>query len=300
MNKIFVILAVVLVALFLILAGLEISGKTNFFTQTGYDQDFPDQHDLTDDQMISDDSPDFTSLTGVTWVVKDLNGQIVMERPTMTLEFNDDDTVSGSDGCNSYGTTYTFPESESEEGEAVNLLSISPEIVSTLMACLEEGVMEQGASYLEALTKVTSYAIQQDFGVTRLVLYEDGATLITLEAVSNDLFPSDWEVTGYNNGNEAVVSPIQSNIPTISLSPSGEISGFTGCNSYGGDYWSTDAEISISNLAHTEMACLEEGAMEQEAKFLAALENSQTWEVSLDSLSLRSLDGQQMISAVRK
>lgn len=300
MNKIIAISAVVLIILIMILVGLEISGKINFFTQTGYDQDFSDQYGLADDLMISNDSPDFTGLFGVTWVVKDLNGQIAMENPTMTLEFNDDGTVFGSDGCNSYRTTYTFLESESEEGEAANFINISPEIASTLMACLEEGTMDQAASYLEALTQVTSYAIQQESGLTKLLLFEDGVTLITLEAKSNDLFPSDWEVTGYNNGNEAVVSPIQSNIPTISLSSSGEISGFTGCNSYGGDYWSTDTEISISNLAHTEMACLEEGVMEQEDQFLAALESSETWEVSLNSLSLRSLDGQQMISAVKK
>ncbi len=86
---------------------------------------------------------------------------------TATFE---DGTVGGTAGCNQYSASYTFE----DEG-----LSIGP-AVSTKMACMEpEGVMEQEAAFLAALSEVATYELQR----SRLTLYNaDGATLLTFVA----------------------------------------------------------------------------------------------------------------------
>jgi len=54
----------------------------------------------------------------------------------------------------------------------------------------------------------------------------------------------------------------------------GQVTGSAGCNSYSANYEAEHDVLVISQIAMTEMACLEpEGIMEQEAEYLAALEN---------------------------
>ena len=65
----------------------------------------------------------------------------VLEGTTVTLIFESGGQAGGSDGCNSYGTDYQVQDNSLIFGE----------IVSTLMACTEEGVTEQEQRYLTAL-----------------------------------------------------------------------------------------------------------------------------------------------------
>ena len=65
----------------------------------------------------------------------------VLEGTTVTLIFESGGQAGGSGGCNSYGTDYQVQD---------NTL-IFGEIVSTLMACTEEGITEQEQRYLTAL-----------------------------------------------------------------------------------------------------------------------------------------------------
>ena len=65
--------------------------------------------------------------------------------------------------------------------------------------------------------------------------------------------------------------------PLAGAAPSAEftadqISGSASCNTYYGTYAVGDGELSIGDVAHTEMWCAEpEGVMDQEQAFLAAL-----------------------------
>lgn len=83
---------------------------------------------------------------------------------TITLVFNEDGTVGGHGGCNSYGGNYLV------EGES---LTIS-ELVSTLMACEAEGVTEQESVYLDALGRAESYSIEGN----QLTIYYPGGGLV--------------------------------------------------------------------------------------------------------------------------
>jgi heat shock protein HslJ len=68
------------------------------------------------------------------------------------------------------------------------------------------------------------------------------------------------------------------------------ISGKSGCNSYNGPYTATGNEISIGNLASTQMACAED-VMAVEARYLQLLGEAATWEISGRSMSMAGADG---------
>lgn len=69
-----------------------------------------------------------------------------------------------------------------------------------------------------------------------------------------------------------------------------QISGSAGCNTYFGTYAASDSEISVSDVANTEMWCSDpEGVMDQEQAFLAALASAASYRIAGERLEL--LDG---------
>ena len=73
--------------------------------------------------------------------------------------------------------------------------------------------------------------------------------------------------------------PIEGRQPTIQFEDS-QVSGTTGCNSYGGSYQVKVDAISFEALFNTEMACMEpEGLMDQEQAYLELLGTAQRFEL---------------------
>jgi len=88
----------------------------------------------------------------------------------ITLEFRDDDTLGGSDGCNRYMSGYTLT------GEA---LTIGP-LASTRMACKgPQGAAEQARDYAAVLGTVTGYRID---GGELTLLTREGKTAARYQA----------------------------------------------------------------------------------------------------------------------
>lgn len=67
-------------------------------------------------------------LTGGIWLLTELNGEAPFPGTTLTAEFDHDDRVGGSSGCNSYNTTYTV------DGDR---LTFGEQAASTMMACTD-------------------------------------------------------------------------------------------------------------------------------------------------------------------
>lgn len=85
----------------------------------------------------------------------------VVEGSVVTLEFEEGGRAGGAGGCNSYGGTYQV-----EDGT----LSFD-QITSTLMACVDERVMQQEDAYFAALQTAGEFEITDD----RLAIwYDDG------------------------------------------------------------------------------------------------------------------------------
>ncbi len=85
----------------------------------------------------------------------------VIQDSAITLEFAENNQVGGSGGCNSYGAKVEV------QGKT---LTIS-EIVSTLMACVDDQVMEQETQYFTALQGASNFEISGD---NLTIFYEDG------------------------------------------------------------------------------------------------------------------------------
>jgi len=217
-------------------------------------------------------------LAGTSWILATMDGNAPVNGTTVTLDFINETSAAGSSGCNSYNTTY--------EISGIHI-SFGP-TAGTLRACTDP-IMVQEQSYLQVLADAAFYQVT-DAGWLRL--FNGKLTLLAeFEPASNELGGTSWEVIGYNNGKEAVVSVQLDTAITAVFSVEGQISGNSGCNDYNGSYTTDGDTITIGPLAATRMFCAEEGVMDQEAAYLAALETAGTYSISGDKMELRTEEG---------
>ncbi len=92
----------------------------------------------------------------------------VIEGTEVTLEFQDESQAVGLGGCNSFGTQY----------EVVNDQLTFVELISTQIACAEEGVMEQEQAYYDALRSATEFE-RTDSELQ--IWYDDGQSVLNFE-----------------------------------------------------------------------------------------------------------------------
>ena len=90
-------------------------------------------------------------------------------------------------------------------------------------------------------------------------------------------------------------APLPGTAPSAEFSAD-QIRGSAGCNTYFGTYEGRGSELSIGDVAHTEMWCMEpEGVMDQEKAFLAALAAVASYRVDADRLELQDEAGTQIL-----
>ncbi len=217
-------------------------------------------------------------LTGKVWALTELMGKPLVVGTGISAEFTADGMVSGSAGCNRYNGTYTVSGSN---------ITFSSPMASTLMMC-EQAVMDQESTYLNALGEAKAFGVSGD----QLTLTGgDGSKLAVYKAQSQDLAGTDWEVTAYNNGQQAVVGALEGTALTASFGEDGTLSGNSGCNNYTGSYEVDGGQITIGPLASTMMMCSDpEGVMDQEAQYLTALQSAASYQIEGNVLELRTKD----------
>ena len=213
-----------------------------------------------------------TSLENTSWILVELYGQPAISDTTITLNLNGD-TLTGNDGCNHYGGSYT------SKGDS---FSIGEDLMGTLMAC-EETIMTQASDFTSALLKASKFNITDN----RLhLLDENGNSLAIFELQNQELAGTSWMATFVNNEpSEGVVtsSSIQAAQQTLSFSNDGKITGNAGCNDYFANYEVKDKDLSISAIGSTKMFC-GEGLMTEETVYLVALEKAASYRINGDSL----------------
>jgi heat shock protein HslJ len=228
-----------------------------------------------------------SALSGTNWMLSTLNGQLPLPGSTVTLQFGDDDSATGTDGCNRFTTTYTASRS------TISIESAA----STMMAC-PEAVANQAADYMTALTTANRYQMRGG----QLILLDGTTVLATFVAAKEDLAGSTWLVTGYNNGREAVVSPLLGAEIIVNIDDANLISGNAGCNDFFAQVQAaTNGVIEIDGVGATRRFCANPaGVMEQEAEFFAALESAATFTVEGDFIELRNADDAIAVHMVRE
>lgn len=227
---------------------------------------------------------DPAALEGVTW---QLTGSEVSEVELGDAGINiafDGEMATGFSGVNQYGGSYTAETNGSLEFGMMN---------STLMAGPED-LMAAEAAYMSLLRACDSFAVSDG----TLTLSAGGEAQLVFEAGEAASLPdSSWVVTGYNNGNEAVVSPAVGTTLTIDFGSDGNVGGNGGVNTFRGTFTTTEDTIEFGPLATTKMAG-EPEHMTQETAFLGALANATTWSVtSRGMLELRDAGGATQVVA---
>lgn len=78
-----------------------------------------------------------------------------------------------------------------------------------------------------------------------------------------------------------------------------KITGYSGCNVYGGAYTVKGAGLQLGEIAMTQMACLEDGVMDQEQTFMKALSNVAKFRLDNDRLELLDESGAILLAYAR-
>ena len=115
----------------------------------------------------------------------------------------------------------------------------------------------------------------------------------------NQVANTSWVVVSLGlDGADDPVLPAA--VPTLEFGEDGlTVSGNTGCNSYFGTATlNAETSISFSDLGGTEMACLDEGVMDQEQSFTQALSRVDGFAISATGLVLEASDGSAVIRLV--
>jgi len=221
----------------------------------------------------TDNAPD---LKGTSWVLAQVQGKDIVPGSLPTISF-EDGRVSGNASCNSFGGDYT------QKGGKLTFGMM----MSTMMACLDNGVMEQEQAYLAALNNVTSFKIVD--GQLHL-LDGDGNTVLHFSAQDSSFEGKDWELVSYNNL-QGIYSLIADTHITATFAD-GKVNGSAGCNTYFADYTLDGDKVTFGPAGSTRMFCGEpEGLMQQETDFLAALGNVTSYRIQGNQLTFYDAEG---------
>jgi heat shock protein HslJ len=92
-----------------------------------------------------------TDLNGTSWTLTQIQGKPVLADTRPDLSF-DNGQASGTGSCNGFGGDYTL---------SGNKLTFGP-LMSTMMACMPQEVMDQEKAYFSALNSTASFRVEGD------------------------------------------------------------------------------------------------------------------------------------------
>jgi heat shock protein HslJ len=231
-------------------------------------------------------TPDTPPLDGTAWILASLPGRSALTGNAPTLAFAAG-RAHGSDGCNRYGLGVTLKSPS---------IAFGPRGMSTQMACSDE-VMKQAESFIGALNGARTYRVEA--GRLQL-LGVDGAVLATFAAQPTSLAGTRWQVTGINNGRQALVSLLGGTTVTMAFDTEGRVSGSAGCNQFNARYEAEGSKIRFLAPAATRKMCPGEGVMAQEQQFLKALEAATTVRLEGNRVEFRDAAGAMQVTATRE
>lgn len=217
---------------------------------------------------ISDDANG--GLVNTTWTVISINGiATIPTRPT--LVFASDGSVSGTSSCNGYSGSFRT------DGERITIRQLS----TTLMGC-EAQPMAQETAFNSGLSGATNWRLTQE---GNLELGGGAAAIVAGPGVAEGppaanpaagLAGTRWSLAEL--GNTADLAGI---VPTIEFGADGAVSGFAGCNTFGGTYATDGDKLTMGPLASTKIGC-ERPASAVEAEVLSGLSGVTTWSIGAD------------------
>jgi heat shock protein HslJ len=203
-----------------------------------------------------------------------------------TLAFGAGDRLAGSTGCNSFGGSY-------EDNGTDLTITLG---AMTQKSCGPAATAQEGA-LIQLFPLVASYTKSGD---TLTFKNDQGAVLATYNATTNTLAGTSWQVTGVNNGQQAVVSTSATEKLTATFADDDTFAGFDGCNQLSGPYSSDDSgALTFGPLAATQKACGDPQVEQLATEYAAALAAVTTYDISGNTLTLRDASGATQVTATK-
>ncbi len=234
-------------------------------------------------EKIPEKGPVASALPGTEWELgtigsKDGTVSSVLSGTTITLIF-DEETLSGSAGCNRYFGSFEVTDDQIAFGA----------IGSTKMHCGEAGVMEQEQRYLAMLGEVSSFEIGSD----SLTLFdEEGHARLVFhpKATEMNLESGKWMLESITE--DGTVTGALPDRAVTAIFDNGSLGGTGGCNSYSAAYEvSEDGGLKIEPPIQTLVYCMPEEIMDQESRYFSLLTDTAIFKIDGDTLTLFDADG---------
>ncbi len=219
------------------------------------------------------------------WKLTDVQGieaDLRAARAPATARFNEG-RIEGFGGCNHFSGAYTL------DGDRITIGSLA----ATMMACPPATM---------ALETTVTRALAGTFRVdarerTLTLTAPTGHVLAFEEARDLALDSGKWTVTGFNNGRQAVVSPLAATHLWVQFGQGG-VRGHAGCNTFRAPYAVDGNRVTIGAMVVTRKACTAAGVMQQEREFLAALRSATAWTIDARGmLDMHRADGERVLTA---
>ena len=132
------------------------------------------------------------------------------------------------------------------------------------------------------------------FGLATLVFVLGTLALTACTGGSASLEGRQWRMQSYRGADGQMLETL-ADVKTTAEFKDGQVSGNTACNSYSGSYEVDGKNITFGMMASTMMAC-PQPVMDQEAGYLASLEQVATFEVTEDSLKMFDTGGEVVLT----
>ena len=131
-------------------------------------------------------------------------------------------------------------------------------------------------------------------GLTTLVFVMGTIALTACASGSANLEGKLWRMQSYRGADGQMLESLP-DLKTTAEFKDGQVSGNSACNSYGGAYEVNGKNISFGMMRSTMMAC-PQPVMDQEAGYLAGLEQVATFELTEDNLKMFDADGELVLA----
>lgn len=198
------------------------------------------------------------------WILTAVAGSPAVGGAPLELHLGTDGIVSGYGGCNRYSGSFKVSR---------ETLYFGP-LAMTERACLEDASNAQESRIVSTLSGTVAYGFNE---AGELVLTGGDGTVLVAARAGAVLAGTAWKIDAL--GGTAVVAGHE---PSITFTNDGQVNGSTGCNRFFGSYTQQGETLSFSGVGMTKMACLQDGVMGQEIKFVSILEGKAS--ASLDTL----------------
>ena len=227
--------------------------------------------------------PPMSDLNGTTWYLWNINTTPILAGTTIYAQFaiNADGasgTISGSAGCNTYVASFG------------DNLGVQTTLNATQNCNSPKGVMDQEKAYVADLSRAFGYWQTGDQLIintgTGVLTYNRSKPGSSFDQTHLLVGPT-WYLISYNS----TYSTPGTQEPYTLFKSDGTLAGYTGCNTFQGNFSTAVQGITITNLNATQSACPNTTLQAQQDAMLKILGSAMTYQVAETVMQIISDSG---------